>query len=191
MNLRIIFRKKFIIYIYVDAFAVLENKCLFPIPSDTFINILPEVNISDSSVTEYSLQGGGMNGTDKIRTQNLPLIEIKSFNRVRYVQSRLPGPNDFLITWNICLPTEGNYLYSYSPGAYYSSAGPDGVKPHTVGYDICPSLNINLLNPQPSSANTLIEEIPIVAEDLGEWVNYDYRAGNIFYCVNVTYYRVS
>lgn len=175
----------------MDAFAVLENKCLFPLPSDTFINILPEVNISDSSVASYSLQGGGMDGTDRIRTQNLPVIGIKSFNRVRYNQNRQTGPNDFLITWNICLPTEGSYLYSFNVGAHYLSNAVDGVYPHTVGYDICPALNINLLNSQTSPANTLIEEIPIVTEDLGEWVNYDHRSGPIQYCVNVTYYRVS
>ena len=188
MNLRIIFRKKLIIYYYViEAFTLLENKSIIPLTGELFQIDIPEVNIS--SLTVNTLKAGGLSGEERTRVQNLPVIDVNTSNQIYYSQYRLTGPADFLITWEIRLPTEGKYIYSYNYGARGTA---DSL--YTEDYDIVPSLKANLLGSIIYDANSLIVQTNST-EYTGELNNSSNPSDTVisapYVYVNVTYYRVS
>lgn len=173
----------------IEAFTLLENKSIIPLTSELFQIDIPEVNIS--SLTANQLAKGGLNdsGVAKEQIQNLPLIDVNTYNQIYYTQNKLMGPLDFIINWQIKLPTEGKYIYSYNYGARSTIS-----QNYTENYDIVPSLSFNLLGSVSVNANTLIVETSD-KNYMGNVINYGsssittLSSPDVY--VNVTYYRVS
>lgn len=171
----------------IKAFTLLENKSIIPLTGELFQIDIPEVNIS--SLTGNTLTTGGFSGGERTRVQNLPVIDVNTSNQIYYLQYRLTGPYDFLITWEIRLPTEGKYIYSYNYGARGTA---DSL--YTEGYDIVPSLKANLLGSIIYDSNSLIVQTNST-EYTGELNNSsnpsDTTISAPYVYVNITYYRVS